>query len=450
MTILVNPARFRLGADTPAGVLLGDEPSGLAIDFTAMQAVMRDDALPLTVFSGSPASLLTYTAPFSKHVWNAAGVLVAGTTLRCDHDPITHAPLGVLIEDARQNMVKQSAFASGWTLNAATSTAGSTIGPDGIATMRLITASAGFATHMVFQGSISGASGTNTISVYAKAGTSSFLYLTFQDVGSATVVFDISNGTVGQLINTTMGAPTAKITHVGNGIYRCSATSLTGGISFAVVGIAGALTGNTVDSGNRPTFTAAGTETIEVWGAQLEAGPVATSYVPTAAAVVTRTADNISILASAIPPVTTALAAMADFTPNFFDNNSVGHLPLQFWNTATNYSYYQVDCTTTRTGQPSFLMRNGTQVNIVGGVADAAASGVRERIAWSYNSVTFRACRNAAKVGADVAASPLPAPITIQFGSSVTPAFHINGHLHRMSIVPRLKSDAELIRDTAA
>lgn len=60
------------GAGTPAGILLGDEPSGLAIDFAQESALVRGHT---TQFSGTPTDLLTYTSPSPKLVYGSDGVL---------------------------------------------------------------------------------------------------------------------------------------------------------------------------------------------------------------------------------------------------------------------------------------------------------------------------------------------------------------------------------------
>lgn len=68
-------------------------------------------SLELNFINGSPIdSRITYTGSGGTF-FNAAGVLTAATTNvpRFDFDPVTHAPLGLLIEEARTNLFLNSA-----------------------------------------------------------------------------------------------------------------------------------------------------------------------------------------------------------------------------------------------------------------------------------------------------------------------------------------------------
>jgi hypothetical protein len=93
------------GSGTPAGSLLGSELTGLAIDFVQDSALVRWPASPGSQFSGTAAALLTYTTPPTKFVCDVTGTLVSGTTLRTNHHPVTHLPLGLAVEDSRTNVV---------------------------------------------------------------------------------------------------------------------------------------------------------------------------------------------------------------------------------------------------------------------------------------------------------------------------------------------------------
>jgi hypothetical protein len=82
---------------------------------------------------------------------------------------------------------------------------------------------------------------------------------------------------------------TGTITNMGNGWYRITASGLSTGTSanlyFAITN--GTTTGSETYSGN-------GTSSFAIWGAQLETGSYATSYIPTLGSAQTRNADTIS------------------------------------------------------------------------------------------------------------------------------------------------------------
>jgi hypothetical protein len=99
--------------------------------------------------------------------------------------------------------------------------------------------------------------------------------------------FDLDNGVTG---TGSAGIQAATIEAYPNSWYRCSITWTqgAGNTSFTfVIYVAEADNDNVVDLD--------GTSSIFVWGAQVEASPIATSYIPTTTASVTRNKDDISL-----------------------------------------------------------------------------------------------------------------------------------------------------------
>ena len=211
---------------------------------------------------------------------------------RFDYDPVTHAALGLLIEEARTNLYVQSAdFTNGTVASNVTTTANAAAAPDGMNTMTRAAEQAVTGAHALFRNAIPIVSGTNyTFALYAKMQQVQWIQLFFDDATNRVyATFDLSAGTVSQAVaaSGTAVAVGASIQNVGGGIYRCS---LTGNVQ-ATTGRAGFYLANSGTPGMAPSYAGNTANGLLVWGGQLEAGAFPTSYVPTTAAAVTRAAD---------------------------------------------------------------------------------------------------------------------------------------------------------------
>lgn len=261
-------------------------------------------ALSLDFTSGSLGTA-TLTRGSTGTRFNSSGLLesVAVDGARFDFNPVTLAAKGLLVEASRTNLVQQSsAFDNTFWAEAliGTITAGTTVAPDGQSTAETITATAGAGVHAMYSsvrvvGTFSTI--THAISIFVKKGTNRYAALTYGASESyITCVFDLDGGT--EATETFPGGSSVPGTllsnsqqSVGNGWYRlCIVGSVVTGGGYLTLAFANTATGNVLSGGN-PTFTAAGTETMYIWGAQLEVGAFPTSYIPTTTAAVTRSAD---------------------------------------------------------------------------------------------------------------------------------------------------------------
>ena len=209
---------------------------------------------------------------------------------------VTGCP-ALLVEPAGTNLALQSEnFLTTWSPTNITVTTGSTAAftaPDGTTSADLLTASASGSARIIQ--SFTFVSGTTySYSAFAKAG-SGFFGLTMENGGiasGAAVIWNLNTGALA--VSGTAGAgytlQSQGIENYGNGWYRCRMTVLLG------LGAAGNIRANTSDGTmTSAVIQSASGNTAYVWGAQLETGSVATSYIPTTAGTGSRSADVISV-----------------------------------------------------------------------------------------------------------------------------------------------------------
>jgi hypothetical protein len=234
-----------------------------------------------------------------------SGVTVDGTVTanipRLDYYTSNGTPgcPGLLVEASGTNLALQSEnFLTTWSNTSLVITSGFT-SPSNNSNGTLIEASANTGRlRQTFAAITSGT--THTFSLFAEAGNlalASGVSLVFQEgtgtnfVSGVVQSFRLDTGTLGA--SGTLGAgftlTRASIENYGNGWYRCSMTVT---VSYTPASANISIRPTSTIVSNLPATVSGGSAYI--YGAQLETGSVATSYIPTTTGTVTRNADVIS------------------------------------------------------------------------------------------------------------------------------------------------------------
>ena len=240
-----------------------------------------------TIYAQKPLTTdgqLSFTRASTATRVNASGLIeaVASNVPRLDY--LGSSCPRLLLEPQRTNLALYSEQFdnAAWTKGALTVSANNATSPDGYVSADKLVENTSNSTHRIFNNSSVTVSSTNptTYSVFLKAAGRTRAFVRDNDIVGAE--FNLSTG----VVVATEGTATATITNYGSGWYRCTITRVSSTTNGRII----VYTGN----GTSDTYTGDGTSGVLVWGAQLEAGSYATSYIPTTAASVTRVADAAS------------------------------------------------------------------------------------------------------------------------------------------------------------
>lgn len=405
-----------------ADAISGSQPS-FAYDFTASQINPVKGGGTTSVSTSANGTYVNSAGLITQNSANAA---------RFDYDPLTLAIKGLLVEEARTNLcVRSSEFDNAaWVKVSATVTANAVASPDGTAIADKLVEAAANAQHYILQ-SITTTATSHTFSVYAKAAERTWIFLQWDNPACGRY-FNLATGAMG---SATGAGGTSTITDAGNGWYRCTLT-FTGVVAtpaaYVMLSTGDGVTGYLGD----------GASGAYIFGAQLEAGSSASSYIPTAAASVTRAADDISIalgswFSAAAGTIlaefifsTAPAAGRFNWVTTFSDNTLNERIQILRFEAAASPHLQVVD--------------GGVElVNINNSLALNANTTHKAAAAYALND--FAISGNGAAVATD-ATGTLPTVTTLHIGKlSSGSASYVNGHIRRITYWPYRLSNAALV-----
>jgi hypothetical protein len=384
------------------------------------------------------SSVTAYTATTTQPITNYIPVLLsaANNEARFDHNPTTSESLGLLIEEQRTNLLLRSEEFdnASWTKTRSSITANTAVAPNGTLTGdKLVEDTTSSNTHIIEQGSITVVSGTTySASVYIKAAERTKARVVYLSSASGVFAeFDFLAGTAGAA--TVFGTATAvssSIQNVGNGWYRCTV------VGSQSVGTSGSVRVELLDASGNRTYTGDGFSGLFIWGAQLEAGAFPTSYIPTVASQVTRSADAASMTGTNFS--SWYRADEGTFFTNFrryitnANANAFVASDNSFNNRISGFSFNGF--------APDIAVGGVVQASIeVGSAPNAGLSGA---VAYKVNDVA--AAANGGAVGTDVSALvPVVNRLYIGANSLGTGAF-LNGTIKKIAYYPKRLTNAQL------
>ena len=387
-------------------------------------------------------SRITFTRSSTATYVDEDGLIksVATNTPRFDHDPVTGDCLGLLIEESRTNLLTYSDYSSGNSVNNVTLTTNATTAPDGTNTAISMTGNAGTSLKYLYKLYTTTTTGTYTTSVFAKYNGEQYILLRVNDntgVNDGQQRFDILNGIKnGNVANggTATGA-SSTITPYPNGWYRLTVTCTFNSALTSIQGASVFLTGYT---------TTSSTSSVYLWAPQLETGAFPTSYIPTVASTVTRSADNASMTGTNFSSWYNSSEGNVTCSGRFLYTNSptVGQ---GLWGIGDSSTF----------NESMYLVNDGGQTNITfnmidGGVNQAqfssssVTSGSFNKISISYKANDSAGSFNSSTPTTDTSCT-LPTVNVLKIGNISWGTFNpLNGTISQLSYYPVRLSNSQL------
>jgi hypothetical protein len=352
---------------------------------------------------------------------------------RFDYDPVTLAPKGLLVEEARTNLLTYSEQFdnAAWTQTSLVVTANATTAPDGTTNADKLVEDSANNFHVVNQVFTVSNTTAYSFSVFVKKSERTLVNLRLGgQTGNPYVIVDLDTGLK------VAGSLTPTISLFANGFYRIEVSLTTNSTTLSVN--VGSAIDTTVDGFNRSVYQGNGTSGIFIYGAQLEAGAFATSYIPTVASTVTRSADVATItgslfsgwynqaqgtfLVQAVTFKPTTLVAVSEVT-SANDGTTNNRITTRF---ASNTS-------------DGVVVASGSTV---AAISTSYTAGATTKLALAAAANDFAFAVNGGLIGTDTAGA-VPTVTQLNIGN-LTGFNYLNGHIRSIQYIPNATSATQL------
>jgi len=347
---------------------------------------------------------------------------------------------GLLVEPASTNICKQSEdLSTTWSKFNSTATQSTEETPDGDTTnkyIKLVDNGSTGTGQVWVQQTITVSGGTKyTASVFLKKDGLNWAWVRAVATGGSpdanpSQYFDLDNGVTG---TGTTGIQAATIEAYPNDWYRCSITWTQGAgdtsFNFTIY---------PADADNDSFVDKDGTSSIFVWGAQVEASPIATSYIPTTTASVTRNKDDIT------------LTGASDLI-----GQSEGTLYIEVDWLATGTIKYLLDVSDSGSTNRIIIFDLGNSLRMFArangvdltnqGESSTGYSGM-QKFAFAYKTDDFELYRNGSSISSDTDGSlaALGTLTQIDLGQSIDTSQQANLHIRAVALYKTRLTDDQL------
>jgi hypothetical protein len=362
-----------------------------------------------------------------------------------------------LIEESRQNLLTYSEDFSdaSWIKVSSSISTNQIASPDGLITAEKLVEDTANAQHFVLK-TRTGSNETVTFSVFCKAAerTRVFLQLSNSVNATAQVVYNLSTGTAGSpnSSNADYSNISASMIAYPNGWYRCILTATKGSVNtnnYPTI--------STVNNSGSAVYTGDGTSGIYIWGPQVEEGAFPTSYIPTSASTVTRSADTANISGTNFSNFFNSTEGTL-FVDSEMPYQTVNKFPaIGFSNGGGASNCIQFYYYNTSSPWVAWLVRNfadaaggGTvAANLIEAPGFTNTPGVYKKLAGTYKFGEFNYYFDGKIVSRTTPNKRLPTVNLLEIGKNGSTVNRLNGHIRRITYYPIAITNTQMVNLTS-
>ena len=330
----------------------------------------------------------------------------------------------LLLEPQRTNLLAQSEYfeSSSYSKNNTSVTSNNAISPDGTLNASKFVENTSNSSHSIYKNVVNG-SGDFTISIFVKSAERSRVLIS-NATTTRKATFNLSNATISDETGVS-----ASMVSFGNDWYRCIISYNTTSVADEYFSI------NIIDNLNNLVYQGDGSSGVYIYGAQLEVGSYATSYIPTFGATVTRVLDVGNNLGSG---------------SIFNDSEGVLYVDVDFLTLSGN-DYFGLNNGTNN--ERILIQRSTNNISIFinnSGNLNTSLTSTINKIAVSYKANDYKLYLNGNKVDTDTSSSVTPSGLNI-FGFQLGGGFglYFYGNAKQVLYFPTVLTDTQLAELTS-
>lgn len=335
---------------------------------------------------------------------------------------------GLLIEGASTNIsIRSEEFNdAAWSKGGSSISPNSIVAPDGTLTADALVEGSSSGSHNIFK-IPAGAADTYTKSVYVKENTRRYVAVWLFDTGTVSgVLFDSRDGSFVEHLDSANQVTSFSSVALSNGWFRLSITATLTALSQHGVDLSDSASPAKTAT-KLPTYLGDGVSSLYIWGAQAEALPFASSYIPTTTTAVTRTADSASISSTGnFFETQGSIAVLADVIGDLGADQSIISV-----NDGSAVDRYLINRSSDKI-RTQVIDTSVSQADY----SDASDMTVNQQfsIAHTFKANDFETFKDGVSIGTDTAGT-VPAGLTdIDLGQDNAGANQMYGHLKNLRI----------------